>query len=104
MNNPIPQCAVDSPEWVFQPIEMINMLQHHWDSLAVESDRLAVEHAALIVKHNALRSALEWWMECTEGFEPNGWTFWLMDEAMDELLVTCKAAWDEMLRALEKTK
>ena len=79
MNNPIPQCAPDSPEWAFRATEMINAL-------------------------TSLRDALEWWMECTEGFEPNVWTFWLMDEAMDELLVTCQAAWDEMLRALEETK
>lgn len=40
----------------------------------------------------------------SKGFEPNVWTFWLMDEAIDELLVTCKAAWDEVEQALEKTK
>ena len=27
MNNPIPQCATDSPEWAFRAVEMINDLQ-----------------------------------------------------------------------------
>ena len=40
MNNPIPQCAVDSPEWVFQTVEMINGLQRRLDNLAVEHTAL----------------------------------------------------------------
>lgn len=51
MNNPIPQCAVDSPEWVFQTVEMINGLQRRLDNLAVE-------HTALLTKHNALCEAV----------------------------------------------
>ena len=27
MNNPIPQCSPDSPEWAFRAVEMINDLQ-----------------------------------------------------------------------------
>ena len=27
MNNPIPQCSPDSPEWAFRAVEIINDLQ-----------------------------------------------------------------------------
>ena len=51
MNNPIPQCSPDSPEWVFQTVEMINELQRR-------SDNLAVEHTTLLTKYNALCEAV----------------------------------------------
>ena len=33
MNNPIPQCSPDSPEWAFRAAEMINELQDHYSTL-----------------------------------------------------------------------
>ena len=36
MNNPIPQCATDSPEWAFRAVAMINDLQRRVKSLEVE--------------------------------------------------------------------
>ena len=97
MNNPIPQCATDSPEWAFRAVEIINDLQRRCDNLAVE-------HAALLIKHNALRSSIEWWIECSEGYDEHGWGFWLDDDATEELSATCNAAWTEVERTLEKTK
>ena len=51
MNNPIPQCSPDSPEWALQTVEMINELQRR-------SDNLAVEHTTLLTKYNALCEAV----------------------------------------------
>ena len=51
MNNPLPQCSPDSPEWAFRAVEMINELQRRLDNLAVE-------HTALLTKHNALCEAV----------------------------------------------
>ena len=34
MNNPIPQCSPDSPEWAFRAAEMINELQDRYGTLA----------------------------------------------------------------------
>lgn len=79
MDNPIPQCAADSPEWAFRAVEMINRL-------------------------HALRDALIWWMECSECFETNSWGIWIEDNASEELAATCNAAWAEVLRTLEETK
>ena len=79
MNNSIPQCATDSPEWAFRAVEMINRL-------------------------HALRDALIWWIECSEGYDPHGWGFWLEDDASEELAATCNAAWAELNRTLEATK
>ena len=38
MNNPIPQCAPDSPEWAFRAVEMINELAKRVDRLEAELD------------------------------------------------------------------
>ena len=38
MNNPIPQCATDSPEWAFRAVEMINELAKRVDRLEAELD------------------------------------------------------------------
>ena len=48
MNNPIPQCATDSPEWAFRAVEMIN-------ELATSVDRLEADLDAL---RDALRDAM----------------------------------------------
>ena len=77
MNNPIPQCGTDSPEWAFRAVEMINRLV-------------------------ALRDALIWWIECSDGAQY--WGYWLKESAMFELVATSYAAWAEVLRTLEETK
>ena len=51
---------------------------------------------------NALRSALIWWIECSEGFDSNGWGFWLNHEATEELKITCNSAWNEVLTTLNR--
>ena len=77
MSNPIPQCSPDSPEWAFRAVEMINRL-------------------------HALRDALIWWIECSEGVQY--WCYWLKESAMLELVATSYAAWVELNRRLEVTK
>lgn len=79
MNNPIPQCATDSPEWAFRAVEMINGLL-------------------------ALREAVEWWIDCSEGHDENGWGFWIEDDASEELAATCNVAWAAVLHTMEATR
>lgn len=58
----------------------------------------------LLASYNALRSALIWWLECSEGHDDHGWGFWLEDDATEELAATCNAAWAEVERTLEATE
>ena len=43
MNNPIPQCSPDSPEWAFRAVKMINELAKRVDRLEAELDDLRDE-------------------------------------------------------------
>ena len=52
MNNPIPLCATDSPEWAFRAVEMINELQDRYDAL-----REAVANTLII--YDRMASALK---------------------------------------------
>ena len=57
MNNPIPQCATDSPEWAFRAVEMINDLQR---SVKVGLEKHFVERIEEVERQLAeLREALE---------------------------------------------
>ena len=59
MNNPIPLCATDSPEWAFRAVEMINELQDRYDALreAVANTLIIYDRMASALKDHTVARA-----------------------------------------------
>ena len=61
------------------------------------------EQTNRLAKLEALREAIIWWDECSDGYAENGWGFWFSDDANDELTLTANKAWSELSRLLQET-
>jgi hypothetical protein len=61
---------------------------------------VTVEHAEIIRLRDAerrlaeLQEAVRWERECEFAFCDNGWSFWLSDDATNELVISCNRAFD----------
>ena len=65
----------------------------------------AEKHARLNelrAKMEELRDAFSWWIEVSDGCDENGWSFWISEDADDELEETHTAAWANVERLLTK--
>ena len=63
---------------------------------------LESENAALRAKLDETREAFNWWMEVSNGYDEYGWSFWISEDAEDELKETHTAAWEDVERLLAK--